>query len=376
MILDRLHRVLALVLKEFLTILKDPKSRFVVIGPPIIQFFVFGYAATFDVTSVRYAVLDESRTPESRALLARFESSASFDLVATLDTDEQIARSIDAQAVRLVLHVGPTYAENLHAGRPAVVQAILDGRNSNVASIALGYVQAIVQQHSASLGVGSPIEVDPGLSIDLVDRAWYNPNLTSRWYIVSALGGTISMVVVMLLTSLSIAREREQGTFDQLLVSPLTPLEILVGKATPAVVFGLADAALLSAGAVLWFEVPLLGSLAALLLGLFVFVIAVTGVGLFISSLSGTMQQGLLGSFMYIMPSVILSGFTTPLENMPRWLQVLTFVNPLRYVVELLRRVFLEAASLQDVAGLIFPMLAIAAVTLALAAFFFRWRTT
>lgn len=368
-----LRRILALTMKEFLAIAKDPKSRFVVIGPPLIQFFIFGYAATFDVVNIRYAILDEDRTPDSRALLARFSGSDSFRLMRSLNHEREIAPLIDNQSVRMVLHVPSGFAADLASDRPTDVQVIVDGRNSNVASIALGYANSIVAQFSAH---ASPSDPPRGVALALVDRAWYNPNLLSRWYITSALGGVICTVVVMILASLSVAREREFGTFDQLLVAPFSPTEILIGKAIPAFVFGLANALVLSAAAVVWFGVPFTGSILALVVILSVYILSVVGVGLFVSSLSTTMQQGLLGSFIVIMPFVILSGFTTPIENMPMWLQHLTIANPLRHVTSALRQIFLEAATLPTVLPLIVQLMIIGMLNLVIAAWLFRHRTS
>ena len=364
-----LRQVLAIAVKELLTILKDRRSRFVVIGPPILQFFVFGYAATFDVHGVAYAVLDEDRSPESRALLARFAGSPAFSLVEELQDVQGIDGAVDAMRVRLVLHVGPDFAERIHQGRQAQLQVILDGRNSNVAGIALGYVRDVVQRWNAERAGPAG---GPGLR--LVERAWYNPALESRRFIVAALPGQLALVVVLLLTSLSVAREREQGTFDQTLVAPIDSLQILIGKSVPAFLLGLFDALLLSAGAVLWFEVPMTGSLVALTAVLSVYIVAILGVGLFLSSLAMTMQQALLGAFLFIMPAVILSGFTTPIENMPAWLRAGTVANPARYVVSGCRAVFLEGAGLADVAHYLTPMAVVAAVTLSAAGWLFRHR--
>lgn len=364
-----LRQVLALALKEFLTILKDQKSRFVVIGPPIIQFFVFGYAATFDVTDVPYALVDEDRSPESRDLLARFDGSGHFARVATLDSVAQARAPIDAMQARLLLHVPQDFAAHLHAGRSAELQVLLDGRNSNVSGIALGYVQAI----TAAWSRAHPLPRQ-GPALTVVQRAWFNPSLDSHWFIISGLPAQIALVVVMLLASLSVAREREQGTFDQTLVAPLDALQILVGKAMPPFVFGLFDGLLLSAGAIHWFGVPMQGTLAALLLLLSVYALALLGVGLFVSSLASTMQQGLLGAFLVMMPSVLLSGFTTPIENMPGWMQTATLANPARYAVAGCRAVFLEGADVWAVAAYALPLLGIAAVTLAAAGWLFRHR--
>lgn len=373
--MNSFHRIITLIIKEFSMVLRDPKSRIVVILPPIIQFFVFSFAATFDLTDVRYAVLDQSRTNQSRQLLARFDGSENFKLVAVLTSDRQIREMIDTGKARLVINIPSDFSKKLTLGDQASIQIIADGRNSNVASIALGYVNSIVQQQGrvflASRGLTNN---EP--AFELINRAWFNENLVSRWYIVSALGGTISMIVVMILSSLSVAREREFGTFDQLLVAPFRPYEILIGKAMPPIVFGLFDALLLSGAAVFLFKIPFHGTVSALIVTLSVFMVAVVGVGLFVSALSTTMQQALLGSFVFIMPAVILGGFTTPIENMPDWLQTATCINPLRYVVYGLRQIFLAGGDINSVWPQLWPMACIAGLTLPLAGWMFRRRTT
>lgn len=373
--IDSFERIITLIAKEFAMVLKDPKSRVVVIVPPIIQFFLFSFAATFDLTDVRYAVLDQSRTNASRELLASFEGSKNFRLVANLSSNHQIREMIDSGKARLVITIGSDFAEKLAAGQKARIQVIADGRNSNVASIALGYVENIVQSQSHRI-MAQRGEVAETAVVVLSHRAWYNENLLSRWYIVPALGGTISMIVVMILSSLSVAREREFGTFDQLLVAPFRPAEILLGKAIPPLVFGLADALLLAGASVYFFKIPFHGSIASLVLALGVFMLSVVGVGLVVSSLSTTMQQAMLGSFVFIMPAVILGGFTTPIENMPQWLQTATYINPLRYVVYALRQIFLAGGDLHQIWPQIWPMLCIAGLTLPLAAIMFRQRTS
>ncbi len=372
--MEALRRILALVLKEFSMVLKDKKSRFVIIGPPLIQFFVFGYAATYDLKNVRYAVFDESRSVLSRQLLSHVNGSGIFRLTEYLEDERRLTDIIDGEAARLAIHIGPDFERKLRNAEPATVQVIADGRNPNVALIAMGYFSAIVEQFNLELrqaGIGPP----NGPSLRLVDRAWFNGNLQSRWFIVSALGGIISMVVVMILTSLSVAREREFGTFDQLLVAPFTPGEILIGKSLPGIVFGLLDALLFSAGAVFWFHVPFRGTVGALVLALLCFIITIVGVGLLVSSLSMTMQQGLLGSFLFIMPAVTLSGLATPVENMPFWLQRADLVNPVRYVIVALRNIFLEGADTAMIWPQLWPLLLLACLTLPMAAWLFRHRS-
>jgi drug efflux transport system permease protein len=369
-----LRRTLALVIKEFVMVLKDPKSRFVIVGPPLIQFFVFGYAATYDLKNVRYAVLDESRGVLSRQLLSRLDGSGCFERTRTLSAEQEIRDVIDREKARLVIHVGQRFDRRLRSGEPATVQVIADGRNPNVALIALGYVAAIVEQFNQDLVQGGIVSPGGPRAL-LVERAWFNENLQSRWFIVSALGGIISMVVVMILTSLSVAREREFGTFDQLLVAPFTPGEILIGKSLPGMLFGLADALLFSAGAVYWFHVPFRGTVAALVLALLCFITAIVGVGLLVSSLSMTMQQGLLGSFVFIMPAVTLSGFATPIENMPAWLQTADLANPMRYIVIALREVFLQGADVATIWPQLWPLLLMTGAMLPVAGWMFRHRS-
>lgn len=371
-----LARILTLIFKEFAIVLRDPQSRVVVIIPPLIQFFVFGYAATFDLHNVRYAIFDEAKTSISRMLLSDFEGSKHFEKVDTLINQQQIEDTINNQKARLVIHIPSDFSKSILSGKPTDIQVIVDGRNSNVASIALVYVNTIVNNFNKKVGNLYKVNVNGGAVPKLIERSWFNENLESRWFIVSALGGIISMIVVMILSSLSVAREREFGTFDQLLVAPFRPYEILIGKAVPTMIFGMFDALLLSVAGVFWFHVPFRGSILALIIVLFSFMLAVVGVGLFVSSISRTMQQGLLGSFVFIMPAVILGGFTTPIENMPHWLQIGTLVNPLRYVVKALREIFLLGAGLNDAWPQIWPMLIIACVTLPIASWMFRHRTT
>lgn len=369
-----LRRILALVVKEFLLVLKDKKSRFVIIGPPLIQFFVFGYAATYDLKDVRYAILDESRSTLSRQLLGKVDGSGIFRLTGDLSNQDQIAEFIDSEKARLVIHISRDFEERLRKSESVSIQVIADGRNPNVALIALGYLSSIVQQFNQDL-VQQGLAETGSPRLQLVDRAWFNGNLQSRWFIVSALGGIISMVVVMILTSLSVAREREFGTFDQLLVAPFTPGEILVGKSLPGITFGLLDALIFSAGAVLWFHVPFRGTIIALVVSLLCFIVTMVGVGLLVSSLSMTMQQGLLGSFIFIMPAVTLSGLATPIENMPQWLQQVNMINPVRYIIIALRSIFLQGADLAMVWPHIWPLLIMSSITLPLAAWLFRARS-
>lgn len=342
------RRVFALMVKEFLAILKDPKSRRVLIVPPIVQLLVFGYAATYDLNNVPFAVYDEDQSAASVDLVSRFAGSPAFRLDQDVRSQGQVAQIINTKQALLVLHVGPDFSRDLYSGRGASVQVIVDGRNSNTAMLAANYAQTIImgfnQDWAASHGL-------PGPPASLEVRSWFNPNLESRWFFIPGIVGLLTLVITMLVTALSVAREREQGTFDQLLVTPLSPVEMVLGKALPGFVIGYAEASLIIAVAVFWFQVPLLGKLAVLYAGLGLFLFSSIGVGLMISSLAVTQQQGLLGGFLFLVPAITLSGFATAIANMPTVLQWLTYLNPLRYFMVILRGVFLEGAS----AGVLFP---------------------
>ena len=358
-------------IKEFLALLKDKKGRMVFIGPPIIQLIVFGYAATFDLNQVPYAVFNEDSGAAARQFLQRVEGSPAFSLTGYLQSDRQIAPLIDTKKVLLVLHIGPRFTEELLLHRTAPLQVIIDGRNSNTAMLVAGYMRTILTRFNRDWAETHGYSPSPA---KLHIRAWFNPNLQSRWFIVPGIVGLLTLVVTVMVTALSVAREREAGTFDQLLVTPLRPVEILIGKALPGIVIGFLEANLIILIAVLWFHVPLRGSLLALYIGLFLFLLSVIGVGLMISSIAVTQQQGLLGGFLFLVPSIILSGFATPIANMPETVQVLTLINPMRYFLVILRSVFLEGGSATLLWPEYWPMAIIGLFNLALAAWLFRHR--
>lgn len=359
-------QILALVRKEILVLLKEPSSRALLVVPALVQALLFGYGATYDLKHVPYAVLDHSRSAASAELIARLDGTGVFERVATLHSSKQIAGVIDGGEAILVLAFAPDFERRLAARQRAPLQIILDGRNSATAASAAGYVNAIVAAYNQSLG--SP----QGVSIER--RAWFNTNLESRWNLMPGLIAALSMLQTLLLAALSVAREREQGTFDQLLVTPLTPTQILIGKALPSICAGLVQSTVIFLIIRFWFGIPMNGSVWLLYLGLLTFTIAAVGVGLSISALSLTMQQAMLYAFLLIMPMMLLSGLLTPVRNMPQVLQVATYANPLRFGISIVRRVYLEGAAFSDVAPEFVPLLALAALTLPLAAWLFRNR--
>lgn len=368
---DALLRILALTRKELLAILKDPRSRYSLLLPPILQCLIYGYVATYDLNDIPYAALDQDRSAASQELLAGLDGSGVFRRVANLGRAADIKNMINEQRALLVIQIDQDFERRLLSGAQADVQVIADGRNSNTAGTAMGYVNSIVEafnttwrtEHGQS---GSPIR--------LSTRAWYNPNLETRWHMIPALIGTLTLLQTLLLTGMSVAREREQGTFDQLLVTPFRPAEIMAGKALPPMFVGIVQATLILLVAQLWFRIPFVGSFFTLYAGLSVFVLASTGIGLLVSSVAATMQQAMLYSFLIMMPFALLSGLTTPISSMPTILQYLTLINPLRYAIDIAHRVYLEGAGLGLLVPELWPLAAMSIVTLSIASWMFRHR--
>ncbi|HXU94010.1 MAG TPA: ABC transporter permease [Gallionella sp.] len=365
------QRILALVIKEFIALLKDKRTRVVLIGPPLLQLIIFGYAATFDLRNVPFAVYNEDRGAASRELLAAFDGSPSFSRVAEVTHDGEVAPLVDSKQVLMVIHLGPNFSADLLSGRSASLQVIVDGRNSNTAMLAVNNVRDIVERYNLDWAVAHGGSQPPA-HIEM--RAWFNPNLESRWFFLPGLVGLLTLLVTLLVTAFSVAREREQGTFDQLLVTPLRPVEILIGKTLPGFIIGLLEATLIILAAVYWFKVPLQGSLLTLYTGIFLFLLTGAGVGLMISSFAATQQQGLLGTFLFMVPAMILSGFATPIRNMPPLVQDLTLINPMRYFMVFLRGVFLEGLPFPLLIGQLWPLALIGIVALSVAAWLFRHR--
>jgi ABC-2 type transport system permease protein len=364
-------RIIALILKEFLALFRDKKSRMAVIVPPILQLLIFGYAATFDLENASLVVFNEDQGAISRELIGRFQGSVGFNLVGFIRSDAEIKPLIDSTKTLLVLHIDKRCSANLAQGESCPVQVIIDGRNSNTAMLALNYVRSIVTDFNQELAEQS---FGTTLPARLSIRAWFNPNLESRWFIVPGIIALLAMIVTLVVTALSVAREREAGTFDQLLVTPLRPWEILIGKAIPGLIVGVGEASLIILVTVFWFKIPLVGQLATLYPALIIYVLSIIGVGLMISSFSTTLQQALFGAFLFIVPAVILSGFSTPIANMPSFMQALTYMDPMRYFLIIVRRVFLEGAGIEYFWNELWPMSIIAAITLSMATWLFRHR--
>jgi ABC-2 type transport system permease protein len=367
-LLAALLRILALTRKELLAVLKDRRSRNSLLIPPIVQSLIFGYAATYDLNHVPYALLDQDHTAASTELAAGLDGSGIFDRVADLRRESDIKRLIDDKRALLVVQIKQDFERQLLGGQGADVQVIADGRNSNTAGVAMAYVSGVVAQFNSNWQRDHSLAGPP---LTVIERAWYNPNLETRWYMIPGMIGMLAMMQTMMLTAMSVAREREQGTFDQLLVTPFRPFEIMAGKALPSMFVGTVQATGVLLVSQLWFRIPFAGSYFTLYAGLLLFLLAAIGIGLLISSLAATMQQAMLYSMLAVMPFSLLSGLSTPIGNMPQLLQYLTDVNPLRFAIDITRRVYLEGSSLTLLVPDLLPLAAIATVTLGASAWIF-----
>lgn len=362
-------RIAALVRKELLAMLKDPRARAVLFVPPALQCLVFGYVMNYDLNRVSYAVFDRDRSAASYELLAALDGSGVFQRVANLEREADVKTEIDDRRALVVVEIDQDFERRLLAGGRANVQVIADGRNSNTAGTALNYVGTVVDSFNADWwtahgGGGPPIKVS--------SRVWYNSNLETRRSILPSLVGTLTIAEVLLMTAMSIAREKEEGTFDQLLVTPFRPAEIMTGKALPSLLVGLSQSSVILLVAQLWFRIPFAGSFLTLYSGLILFLLAVSGIGLLLSSLVGTMQQALLISFLVAMPFTLLSGLFTPLSSMPQVLQYFSLINPLSYMIDISRRVYLEGVGVDRLTFDLWPLALTAMLTLSIGAWVFR----
>ncbi|NMC21119.1 MAG: ABC transporter permease [Thermogutta sp.] len=370
-----LERIRRLVIKEFLAIFRDPAGRMVVIVPPLVQLVIFSFAATLEVRNGGLGIYNEDAGLLGRELVARFQSiPVTFSRIVPCESYADVREALDTQRVLAVVHIPQDFTRSLRAGRPPAVQVLLDGRQSNAAAVTQGYCTRIVRDFTlAALDQGA-IAGKPATQAIPVTRIWFNESLDPLWSSVPALLGILTNLVALLVTALSVARERELGTFDQLLVSPLRPGEILIGKAVPALVVAYGEGGLMILIAVTLFGLPFRGSLLLLAVALLVFLLAVVGIGLWISSISATQQQAFLGVFTYMVPSILLSGFATPVENIHPAIRWLADIDPLRYMVAISRMIFLENPTPDVVWPYVWPLLPMAAFTLLSSAWFFRHR--
>jgi ABC-2 type transport system permease protein len=344
----RLLRVRRMVVKELRQTFRDERTKRVIFVSPIIQLVLFGYAVNTDVHNVATALVDHDQSAESRELVSALTASGYFRIVTTSDRPADLGWALDHGDAVVGLEIPERYGVDLLRGRSPAVQLLVDGTNSNTATVAQGYATRIVQQFGARVGQASGGAAAIPAGIDLRARAWFNPSLESRVYNVPAVIGVIVLLMCLLLTALGVVREREVGTLEQLLVSPLSAGELMLGKTIPVAGIALVQLTLVTSVALLWFHVPLRGSVPVLLLAAALFILAGLSFGLLISTVSATQQEAFLAMFLFLLPAIILSGFLYPISTMPEFFQRLTLANPLRHFLEIVRGVFLKGAGLRE----------------------------
>jgi ABC-2 type transport system permease protein len=356
---DRIRHML---IKEFTQVFRDPRMRTVIFVIPTIQTLVIGYAVTIDVEHVPTAVVDFDQSVDSRDLVARFVRSRYFDLALQTSDLGEAGRQMDHGDVSLIVQIHHGFSEDLRAGRTARVQLIVDGTDSNTAAVVLGYAGRITSTFSTQVLL-ERLERSTGRAelpgqVELESRAWFNENLISRNFYVPGVIVIVVTLVTLLLTSMAVVREKEIGTIEQIMVTPIRPLEFVLGKTAPFALIGMIDVVIITAVGVFWFEVPVRGSLALLLGCTCVYLMTTLGVGLLISTVSNTQQQAMMSTFFFFFPAMLLSGFVFPIANMPQVVQWLTYANPLRYFLVIVRGIFLKGIGIE----ILWPQIAALAV--------------
>ncbi len=342
------ERIKHILIKEFIQIFRDPRMKAVIFVMPIIQVMVFGYAVTTDVKNISTAVYDLDKSPQSRSLIREFSYSRYFAVERNVSTEEEQENLIDKSIVNTVIRINRGFAQDISSGRTAQVQLIVDGTDSNTAAIILSYANQIIEGYSSKIlnersGI-MPQRPNGFARIELKTHAWFNENLESRNFYVPGVIALIVMLITLLLTSMAIVREKEIGTIEQLIVSPIKPFELILGKLTPFAIIGLVDAVLVTLVGVLWFKVPIQGNILLLLGSTCLYLLTTLGIGLFISTLASTQQEAMMSTFFFYFPAVLLSGFMFPIANMPKIIQYITYLNPLRYFLIILRGIFLKGS--------------------------------
>ncbi len=368
--LSRFGALKALIVKEFQIIWSDPKNRIMIILPPILQLGLFAFAATFEVDHIPLAVYDKDRTEISRALIDKIAHTPAVERVYPVDNPADLTRLIDTQTVYGALTIPQGFASRIYQETPVSVQLILDGRKSNTVQIMQGYLTQIIsafQYEIQSVSFPPPV-------VRIVLRHWFNPNLDYQWFIVISLTGVLAMVMMLSITALAVAQEKELGTFDQIIVSPLSSFEILIGKSVPALLIALMDVTIMIIAGVFMFGIPIAGSVSVLYACIVSFLLSIAGIGLFISTLCQTQQQAILGVFAFLAPTFLLSGYVTPIENMPLFVQRLDVINPLTYFFVLMKGIFLKDISAATIWANVWPLLIISVCTMAFTTWFFNKR--
>jgi ABC-2 type transport system permease protein len=369
------ERIIAILVKEFKQIFRDPRMQTVIFVTPLVQIILFGYAATRDINVVPTVILDRDNTVESRELLRRFTFSKYFVPEGYIYSQEEQNNVLDKGDGTFVIHIDRGFGRDIQAGKDAAVQIALDGSDSNTAQIVLGYSNTVVNNYQYDLlkakAEGNGWQ-EIHAAVDLHDRAWFNGNLITRNFYLPGVIATIVTMMSLSLTSMAIVKEKEIGTMEQLIVSPIRPIELILGKLLPFSVISLAQIILITAVGVLWFHLPLRGSISLLLLSTCVYLFTTLGIGLFISTVSMTQQEAMMSVFLFYMPTVLLSGFAYPIANMPTVIQWFTFANPLRYFIVITRSIFLKGVGMNVLWDQLLPLFVIGLIVISLSALRFR----
>jgi ABC-2 type transport system permease protein len=369
---DVFERVKNLVIKEFLQAFRVKRTIFFLFVTPMIQLFIFGYVATTDVNNVATAFYDLDKTSESRELARRLESSGYFTIRHIPRSPDEIRDLVDKGSVICAIQVDRNFGRDLKKNIPTEIQVIVDGTDSNTALIAMGYVNSVVAKYGRDMMV-QPVKARLS-TVEFRTRVWYNPDLRSKNYNVPGVIASIIMLTCLILTSMSVVRERETGTMEQLMVTPLRPMELMLGKTIPPAVIGYFDMTLVTVFGIFWFDVPIKGAILLLVLCTGVYLLSVLGIGLFISTISKTQQQAMMATFLFFQPAILLSGFATPIETMPAVFQYITYLNPLRYFLIIVRGIFIKGVGIDILWPQILALFLLGAVVLTLSSFRFRKR--
>jgi len=365
------ERILTILRKEFRSIFRDPRMRMVIIGFPVFQTLIFGYAVSLDVRHVQLAVVDHDNTPASRTLVARFTGSDFFDAAAFTLDDDEARQLIDSAKASAILQINAGYEQNLHGGRTTPVQVIVDGSDSNTARFVANYAAAIATAANTEIILDRTLRqagrnVRAG-GVDLRPRAWFNADLESRNYYVPGIIAMLVMLIALMLTSMSIVREKEVGTIEQIMVTPIRPVEFIFGKCAPFAVIGFLNVCMVTAVGIFWFGIPFRGSFPLLLLGTALFLLSTLGIGLFISTVSQTQQQAMMTTFFFFFPAMLFSGFIFPVSNMPLVIQYLSLLDPLRFMLVIVRGIFLKGVGLDILWPQFAALLALGVAVMAIA---------
>ncbi|MFH1189746.1 MAG: ABC transporter permease [Candidatus Omnitrophota bacterium] len=371
-------RVSAVLKKEFLQVFRDPRMRMMIFVSPLIQIFIFGYAATMDITNVPIAVYDIDNTKESRALIHDFSYSQYFNIKHYIHEEAQVNTLIDESKVLAVLKFNAGFARDLADNNPAEVQLIVDGTDSNAASIIMNYANSIVMNYNmAVLQERCRVylhgnNVFP--SVDLRNRTWFNENLESRNYYLPGVIVLIVTIMSLLLSAMAIVREKEIGTMEQLIVSPLKPIELIIGKIVPFGVIAVVQVTLITLIGIGWFHVPLRGSVLLLFICTILYLLTTLGAGLFLSTICATQQEAMMSVFLFNFPATLLSGFAYPIANMPQAIQYLTYLNPQRYYLTIVRYIFLKGVGVEVLWDEMLALLVIGVIVITMSSMRFRKR--